>query len=163
MPFLSSKSSRKEPSQPPCLQFQGPDNQGRAKAFDVYNREVACFTIAGDSIRRDLPTQQHLCTMQRSFFSGTTRINIHEQTIEVKQSWEGMQYGKDVLTSFGTLRWRPGSGGHEELRDGQQKLLARGRLAGMFRKKPSKVEVFVSGDEFLLDLILASWICIVRE
>jgi hypothetical protein len=35
----------------------------------------------------------------------------------MKQSWEGMQYGKDVKTAGGTLKWRPGSGGTEEFRD----------------------------------------------
>lgn len=90
-------------------------------------------------------------------------MNIHGHDIEVKQSWEGMQYGKDVLVSFGKLKWRPGSSGHEELRDGQQNLLARGKLPGVFSKRPSNVEVFVPGDEFLLDVILASWLCMLRD
>lgn len=90
-------------------------------------------------------------------------MNIHGQDIEVKQSWEGMQYGKDVSTPVGKLKWRPGSGGHEELHDGQHSLLARGKLPGVFSKRPANVEVFVPGDELLLDVILASWLCMLRH
>jgi hypothetical protein len=78
----------------------------------------------------------------------------------MKQSWEGMQYGKDVKTAAGTLTWRPGSGGNEEFRDAQGILLARGKMPGMLSKRVYPLEVLVPGDEFLLDLILACWVAI---
>ena len=79
----------------------------------------------------------------------------------MKQSWEGMQYGKDVKTAAGTLKWRPGSGGTEEFKDSQGILLARGKMPGMLSKKVHPLEVFVPGDDqFLLDLILACWVAI---
>jgi hypothetical protein len=92
--------------------------------------------------------------------SGTTTLNIHGQQIKMKQSWEGMQYGKDVKTAGGTLKWRPGSGGTEEFRDAQGILLARGKMPGMLSKRVYPLGVFVPGDEFLLDLILACWVAI---
>lgn len=69
-----------------------------------------------------------------------------------------MQYGKDVKTAAGTLKWRPGSGGTEEFKDSQGVLLARGKLPGTLSKKIHPLEVFVPRDEFLLDLILACWV-----
>lgn len=80
----------------------------------------------------------------------------------MKQSWEGMQYGKDIM-SVDVLKWRPGSGGYEELRDGRKSLLARGKFPGTFsRKRSSVLEVFVPADEFMLDLIVASWFSTIK-
>lgn len=90
-------------------------------------------------------------------------LDIQGGNVEIKQSWEGMQYGKDIMTTFGTLKWRPGSAGFEELRDGQQNLIARGKLPGLFAKRPPLLEVFSFDDEFLLNLIFASWITMLRD
>lgn len=75
----------------------------------------------------------------------------------MKQSWEVLQYGKERETKMGLLKWRPGTGGFEELQDAQKILLARGKMPGTFRRKPCILEVFVTGDDLLLELILASW------
>jgi hypothetical protein len=69
-----------------------------------------------------------------------------------------MRYGKDVETPTGTWKWRPGSGGCEELRDGRGFLLARGKLPGIFGRNICALEVFIPGDGFMLDMVLSSWI-----
>lgn len=95
--------------------------------------------------------------MKRSSLSGTNTLQIHGREVKIKQSWEGMQYGKDIQSPVGKFKWRPGSGGFEELRDSRGSLVARGKLKGMLGRKNSPLEVFVPGDTFLLDLILAIW------
>ena len=95
--------------------------------------------------------------MKRSSWSGTNTLQLHGREVRIKQSWEGMQYGKDIQSPVGKFKWRPGTGGFEELRDSTGSLVARGKLKGMLGKKNSPLEVYVSGDAFLLDLILSSW------
>jgi len=60
------------------------------------------------------------------------------------------------------MKWRAGRGGTEEFRDARGVLLARGKLPGTFSKKMHPLEVFVVGDEGLLDLILACWVAILE-
>lgn len=72
-----------------------------------------------------------------------------------------MQDGKDIETPTGKLQWRAGSGGFEELRKGSV-LIARGKLPGTFRRKHSDLELYVPGDEFLLDLAISSWISMLK-
>lgn len=112
------------------LYLHGPDQAKCIRAVDSTHQEVARFSITKDSIIRTLPTQQLVCTMTRSTFSSTTTLKTHGQVIKNKQSWEGMQYGKDITSPFGKLKWRPGRGGQEELIDDRRNLLARGNLPG---------------------------------
>jgi hypothetical protein len=163
MPSLSSllASHKSSPETPPHLTFNGPDSSNHFRALSPKNQLLAHFAVSKDSIWRisSQPPQQ-ICTFSRSSLSGTTTLNIHGQQIKMKQSWEGMQYGKDVKTAAGTLKWRPGSGGTEEFRDAQGVILARGKMPGMLSKRVYPLEVFVPGDEVLLDLILACWVAI---
>jgi hypothetical protein len=163
MPSLSSLlSSHKSSSETPlCLTFNGPDSSNHFRALSPNGQLLAHFAVSKDSIWRiSSQSPQQICTSSRSSLSGTTTLNIHGQQIKMKQSWEGMQYGKDVKTAGGTLKWRPGSGGTEEFRDAQGILLARGKMPGMLSKRVYPLEVFVPGDEFLLDFILACWVAI---
>jgi hypothetical protein len=161
MPSLSSLFSHSKPENPPCLTFHGPDSNNDFFAVNPNGQQLAHFSVTKDTIWRTsvphMPPQQ-MCTFHRSSLSGTTTLQIHGQQIKMKQSWEGMQYGKDVKTAAGTLKWRPGSGGTEEFRDAQGILLSRGKMPGTLSKKIYPLEVFVLGDEFLLDLILACWV-----
>jgi hypothetical protein len=161
MPSLSSLFGHSKPETPPCLTFHGPDSNNHFLALSPSGQQLARFSVTKDAIWRTLaphmPPQQ-MCVFQRSSLSGTTTLQIHGQQIKMKQSWEGMQYGKDVNTAAGTMKWRPGSGGSEEFRDAQGVLLARGKMPGTLSKRIYPLEVFVAGDEFLLDLVLAYWV-----
>ncbi|KAF2163472.1 hypothetical protein M409DRAFT_26084 [Zasmidium cellare ATCC 36951] len=161
MPSLSSLfSNGPSANNPPCLSFHGPDKQGHIRAINSNNQEVAHFIASKTSLTRALGSNhQQICTFNRSHLASCTTIHIHGQQVKVKQTWESMQYGKDVETPTGRLTWRAGNGGYEELRDGSKTLLARGKLPGTFGSRPALLEVFVDGDEVLLDLILASWVC----
>ncbi|KAK4501103.1 hypothetical protein PRZ48_006909 [Zasmidium cellare] len=164
MPSLSCLFSNGPPaSSQPCLIFQGPDKQGHITAVNSAQQEVAHFIVRNNTLARILgSSQQNICTFNRSHLSSTTSVSIHGQQIKVKQTWESMQYGKDVETPTGLLTWRAGSGGYEELRDGSKTLLARGKMPGTFGSKPALLEVFVSGDDVLLDMILATWVSTVK-
>jgi hypothetical protein len=163
MPSLSSLFGHSKPEAPPCLTFHGPDSNNQFFALGLNGQQLAHFSVTKDTIWRTLaphmPPQQ-MCTFHRSSLSGTTTLQIHGQQIKVRQSWEGLSYGRDVKTAAGTMKWRPGSGGTEEFKDAQGVLLARGKLPGTLSKKIHPLEVFVPGDEFLLDLILACWVAI---
>jgi hypothetical protein len=158
---LSSLFIHSKPETPPCLTFHGPDSNKHFFALSPNGQQLAHFSVTKDAIWRTLaphmPPQQ-MCTFHQSSLSGTTTLQIHDQQIKMKQSWEGMQYGKDVKTAAGTLKWRPGSGGTEEFRDAQGVLLARGKMPGTLSEKIYPLEVFVPGNEFVLDLILACWV-----
>lgn len=67
-----------------------------------------------------------------------------------------------MKTAAGTMKWRPGSSGTEEFKDAQGIVLARGKMPGSLSGKVYPLEVFVPGDEFLLDLILACWVAILN-
>lgn len=41
-------------------------------------------------------------------------------------------------------------------------VIARGKLPGMFGGKASPLEVFVEGDAFLLDLVMVSWVVMIK-
>lgn len=158
MPSLSSLLGHSKPERTPCLTFYGPDSQNHFTAVDPTGQQLAQFAVANSVIWRLSQNAQQICTFKRSSLSGTLTLQLHGQEIKIKQSWEGMRYGKDVKTQTGTWKWRPGSGSFEELTDSRGVLLARGKLPGTLSKKTYPVEVFVPGDEFTLDLILASWV-----
>jgi hypothetical protein len=158
MPSLSTLFGHHKPVQRPCLQFHGPDGQNKFTAIDPNGQLLAQFSVANNMIWRMSQNAQQICTFKRSSLSGTTTLQLHGQEIKVKQSWEGMRYGKDIKTSMGTWKWRPGDGSCEELTDGHGVLLARGKLPGTLSKKTYPLEVFISGDVFTLDLILATWV-----
>ena len=158
MPILSSIFGHDKLERAPCLQFYGPDAQNRFTAIDLSGQPLAHFTVANNMIWRMAQSAQQICTFKRSSLSGTTALQLHGQEIKVKQSWEGMRYGKDIKTSTGTWKWRPGSGSCEELTDGRGVLLARGKLPGTLSKKTYPLKVFLPGDAFTLDLILATWV-----
>ena len=158
MPSLSSLFGHDKPEAIPCLRFCGPDSQNHFTAIDPNGNLLAQFAIANSSIWRLSQTPQQICTFKRSSLSGTLTLQLYGQEIKVKQSWEGMRYGKDVKTPTGTWKWRPGSGSCEELTDARGVLLARGKLPGTLSKKTYPLEVFVPGDAFILDLILATWV-----
>ncbi|KAK4506381.1 hypothetical protein PRZ48_000111 [Zasmidium cellare] len=161
MGFLNCLHRNKPNSGPAHLTFHGPDSKDRITATNTSNTEVARFTITKTSLFRLNPSPQPLCTYKRSWLSGTTTLhNFHGRKVSIKQSWEGMQYGKDVKTPWGTWKWRPGNGGCEVLRDGKT-VLARGKLPG--RRRPGCLEVFVNGDAYVVDLILASWAGMVKD
>ncbi|KAF2169941.1 hypothetical protein M409DRAFT_51728 [Zasmidium cellare ATCC 36951] len=159
--------TRKQRQAPAHLTFHGPDSQDQITATNISNIEIARFTITKSTLSRLLPSskQQQICTYKHSSLSGTTTLkNFHgHQQIKIKQSWEGMQYGKDIKSPCGKWKWRPGSGGCEELRDGKM-VLARGKLSGgCRRRREARLEVFVNGDRSVMDLILASWATMVKE
>ena len=166
MPSLSSLfSGHSKPEPPPCLTFHGPDSNEQFFALGPNGQQLAHFSVTKKAIARiwapHIPPQE-FCTFHRSSLSGTTTLQLHGQEIKVRQSWEGLSYGRDVKTAAGTMKWRPGSSGTEEFRDAQGILLARGKLPGTLTKKVYPLEVFVPGDEFLLDLILACWVAILN-
>lgn len=158
MPSLSSFLGHPKPVQAPCLHFYGPDSRNNFTAIGSNGQLLAHFSVANNMIWRMSQNAQQICTFKLSSLSGTTTLQFHGQEIKVKQSWEGMRYGKDIKTSAGTWKWRPGSGSCEELTDGRGVLLARGKLPGTLSKKSYPLEVFVSGDVFTLDLIFATWV-----
>ena len=160
MPSLSTFFGQHKPVQAPCLQFYGPDAQKNFTAIDMNGQLLAQFSVANNMIWRMSQNAQQICTFKRSSLSGTTTLQLHGQEIKVKQSWEGMRYGKDIKTSTGTWKWRPGDNSCEELTDGRGVLVARGKLPGTLSKKTYPLEVFVSGDVFTLDLILATWVAV---
>jgi len=158
MPSLSSLFAHSKPEAAPCLQFYGPDAQNRFTAVDPRGQLLAQFSVANNMIWRMSHNAQQICTFRHSSLSGTTTLRLHGLEIKVKQSWEGLRYGKDVKTSTGTWKWRPGSGSCEELTDERGILLARGKLPGTLSKKSYPLDVFVSADAFTLDLIFATWV-----
>ena len=158
MPSLSALFGDHKPVQAPCLHFYGPDARNNFTAVASNGQLLAQFSVANNMIWRMSQNAQQICTFKLSSLSGTTTLRLHGQEIKVKQSWEGMRYGKDIKTSAGTWKWRPGSGSCEELTDGRGTLLARGKLPGTLSKKSYPLEVFVSGDVFMLDLIFATWV-----
>jgi hypothetical protein len=158
MPSLSTFFGQHNPVQAPCLRFYGPDAQNNFEAIDLNGQLLAQFSVANNMIWRMSQNPQQICTFKRSSLSGTTTLQLHRQEIKVKQSWEGMRYGKDIKTSTGTWKWRPGDGSCEELTDGRGVLLARGKLPGTLSKKTYSLEVFISGDVSMLDLIFATWV-----
>lgn len=158
MPLLSSLlGHRGRTSKQPVVKFHGPEPGNRFRAVGPTNDELACFCFVNGTIFRLPDTQQPICTMKRSSLSGTSTLQIHGQEVKIKQSWEGMQYGKDIQSPVGKFKWRPGCGGFEELRDFEGSLVARGKLKGMLGRKNSPLEVYIYVDTFLLDLIFASW------
>lgn len=159
MPSLSSLFNHGQPEKAPCLTFYGPDSRNHFTAVDPNGQSLAQFSVANNAIwRLSQHNAQQICTYKLSSLSGTLTLQLHGREIKVKQSWEGMRYGKDVKTTTGTWKWRPGSRSCEELTDERGVLLARGKLPGTLNKKTYPLEVFVPGDEFTLDLILASWV-----
>lgn len=166
MPSLSSLllGTPKPLSQPPLYTFHGPDATGQVYALNSLQAEVARFTITKGAITRLKPTHKQICTFKRSSLSGTTTLNFPGQhEIKIRESWEGMRNGKDIHTqNLGLLKWRAASGGYEELQDGNKKVIARGKLPGAFGGKASPLEVFVAGDEFFLDLVMVSWISMLK-
>ncbi|KAF2716719.1 hypothetical protein K431DRAFT_234759 [Polychaeton citri CBS 116435] len=108
---------------------------------------------------------QPFCTGKTSSLSGNTTMTVHGQTIKVCLTWEGMQYGKDMKTPLGKMKWRIGSkswGNTQELWDTQGTKLATYK-ALCSKNQDSKLEILVPGDEFFLDIILASWVSMVRS
>lgn len=158
MPSLSAILGHRKPVQAPCLYFHGPDARNNFTAIDLNGQLLAQFSVANNMIWRMSQNAQQICTFKHSSLSGTTTLQFHGQEIKVKQSWEGMRYGKDIKTSTGRWKWRSGDGSCEELTDGRGVLLARGKLPGTLSKKTYPLEVFISGDVFTLDLILATWV-----
>jgi hypothetical protein len=142
----------------PCLMFHGPDSQNQFRATNLSGQGLARFMVANSTVWRVAQNAQQICTFQCSSITGTSTLRVRGQEIKAKQSWEGMRYGKDVETPTGTWKWRPGSGGCEELRDGRGFLLARGKLPGIFGRNICALEVFIPGDGFMLDMVLSSWI-----
>lgn len=165
MPSLSSLFGHSKTETPPCLTFHGPDDNKQFFARGSNGQQLAHFIITKDAISRVwspvMPPQQ-ICTLHRSSLSGSTTLQLHGQQIKVKQSWEGLSHGHDVKTAAGTMKWRPGSSGTEEFKDAQGIVLARGKMPGSLSGKVYPLEVFVPGDEFLLDLILACWVAILN-
>ncbi|GIZ43553.1 hypothetical protein CKM354_000677500 [Cercospora kikuchii] len=159
MPSLSSLFGLSAPAQPPCLIFQGPDSQGSGRVVDLAQRELAQFTKTKNAIYR---SGKQVCTFKHSSMSGTTTLQFEKLEIKMKQTWESLQYGKDIKTPTGTLQWRAGSGGYEELRNEQKVLLARGKLPGTLWSKHSDLEIYVPGDELLLDLIISLWVSMLK-
>lgn len=155
MPSLSSLFGHGKSEAAPCLTFHGPDSKNHFTAIGTNGQPVAHFAVANNTIWRN---SQQISTIKLSSLSGTTTLRLHGHEIKMKQSWEGMRYGKDIKTQFGTWKWRAGSGGFEELTDARGTLLARGKLPGTLSKKVYPLEVFVPGDEFTLDLIFSSWV-----
>lgn len=155
MPSLSSLFKHGKPASAPCLTFYGPDPQNHFTAVGTNGQPVAHFAVASSTIWRNA---QQICTFKLSSLSGTTTLRLQGHEIKMKQSWEGLRYGKDIKSQFGSWKWRPGSGGFEELTDARGTLLARGKLPGTLSKKVHPLEVFVPGDEFTLDLVFSSWV-----
>lgn len=145
-----------------CLTLQGPDAEGHIRAFDSLNVEVFRFVVAKDSVYCVAPNEQQICAIHHRFLSGTHTLEMHGQKIKIKQSWEGMQYGKDIHTQSGVLKWRPANAGHEELHDANKNILARGKLPGLLSRKSATLRVFVR-DEHILHIILGSWLVMLRD
>lgn len=158
MPSLSSLFGHDKPEAISSLRFCGPDSHNHFTATDLNGQLLAQFVVANGSIWRLSQNAQQICTYKRSSLSGTLTLQLHGREIKIKESWEGMRHGKDIKTPMGMWKWRPGSGSCEELTDGHGVLLARGKLPGTLSKKTYPLDVFVPGDAFTLDLILATWV-----
>jgi hypothetical protein len=104
MPSLSSLFGHNKPQGAPCLQFHGPDAQSRFTAIDPQGQLLAQFSVADNMIWRKSQNAQRICTFEHSSLSGTTTLQLHGLEVKVKQSWEGLRYGKDVKTSTGTWK-----------------------------------------------------------
>jgi hypothetical protein len=156
MHSLSSLLSHKGSHQSANLTLYGPTSQGILSALNATHQEVARFTWTNGVLCRD---SQQICTFKYSSLSGTTTMHVHGREVKVKQSWEGMQNGKDIKAPNGTMHWRRGSGGFQELRDGRE-VVARGKLGGGLGGKEPYLEMFLSADDFTMDLIISSWVAI---
>ncbi|KAF2762658.1 hypothetical protein EJ05DRAFT_8763 [Pseudovirgaria hyperparasitica] len=160
---------------PPITFRFAPDGKHIA-ALNATGQRLALFAYSKHSVTRIMPAaepgasaqeaqRREICTSKHSLLSGTTTLHIHGREVKVRQSWEGLRDGRDIELPGGTmLEWRAGSGGVEELRDADGTLLARGRKPGVFGgRKGCDLGAYgrACGDEFLLDLVLCSWVCAV--
>jgi hypothetical protein len=161
----SSSSQSAAPLGLPTVTFHGPDPNSQITATNPSGQQIAHFTLHGTdknnfSLTRSLgsgqpPTQ--ICQAERHSLSGNVILLIHN--LELKLKYQDGESWKLPSTPFGDLIWRKKalSGGIVELRDGRKAILARGSI------QEAKLEVFVNGDEVLLDICMATFVAMVRR
>lgn len=110
-----------------------------------------------------------MCTVaavDHSRISGKSEMTVHGRKVVMRQSWEGMRSGKDLDTPVGKFVWRTGGStlhSVEELsneRTGEK--LASCRIP-TFGKGNLKLEILAPQDDFLVDMIVASWIILLDD
>ena len=83
---------------------------------------------------------------------------IHGQELKLKEKTESLQEVWEIKTpTTGKMTWRSASGGVMELKDERKTVVAKGST------KELKLEVFVPGDEMTMDLLLATWVAMIKK
>lgn len=156
-------SSSKEPSGAPILTFFGPDNISQVKAIDASGFEVARFSI--DSPERKSYNISRLvapgspptpvCSAHKSSLSGKTKMTVHGQDIELSEGLEGRQV---TIPGLGKTLWKTDglSEKRVKIQDANKNIIARMNL------KELRIDVYIPGDEMVLDCLLASYIALVK-
>ena len=144
----------------PYVTFDGRDG-GDIYQKDPSGQRVPRFAVDKSSskaknIYRIMPdgSRAEFASASTSSLSGKTKVSLQGTQITLDPSWEGLQYRVEVRgTPMGDLRWKPSSSfGHElRLEDAKGAALAEYKRSG----KDLTVAIFVQGDDFLIDLIMA--------
>lgn len=84
----------------------------------------------------------------------------------MRQSWEGMRSGKDLDTPVGKLAWRTGGStlhSVEELTDERTGTILASCRIPTFGKGNLKLDILAPQDDFLVDVIVASWVVLLDD
>lgn len=151
----------KEPSGPPQFIFIGPDSKSQVTALDSHGTQVASFTVDGHKgvftiSRNDKSTSSStvICTCETSHITGIKTMDIHGHSATLKS-----EAHFEVTTANGPLKWHIvyGLDSKKSWHDENKNVVAKGS------KKDKRLEVFVAGDEMVLDCLLASWVPMLLE
>lgn len=159
-------SSEVQPLVPPSITFYALDDGSHVKAVDGLGVEVAQFIVEGSrttfSISRLVSSNTApmlICSSHRSSLTGNTTMKVHGQEVRLKVGFDC--YNQTVhgahLPAMGKLRWKEDLNGKDiKLIDERKQILAKANL------KEKNMEVFVPGDEMMLDYLLAGWVALVK-
>lgn len=160
MPASSYESESSFP--PPSLVFIGPDKSDTIFVQDTSGVKTPMFTV--QSSKHSKPNvevfrllangvQQPFSTATFSSMSGSITLSVKGHEVKLKDS---MGDGPSFDGPHGKLKWKYSSmGGKIILQDEAKNKLARYQY-----KDVPKLEIFVQGDEFFVDLVVASGVAI---
>lgn len=107
-----------------------------------------------------------VATVAHSRMSGKTDMTVHGREVVMRQSWEGMRSGKDLDTPVGKLAWRTGGStlhSVEELTDERTGTVLASCRIPTFGKGNLKLDILAPQDDFLVDVIVASWVVLLDD
>lgn len=152
-----------DPMASPVLTFFGPDNISQVKAIDGSGFEVARFSIESPE-RRSFNISRlvapgsppnPICSAHKSSLSGKTKMSVHGHEIELYEGLEGRQV---TMPGLGKTLWKTDGLSEKrfKVKDGNKQIIARVNI------KELRMDVFIPGDEIVLDCLLASYIALVK-